>query len=150
MNKGLEALEIVKEECSYTFGQTANGDRVRENLSIIEKELKDHEYWQKFVKCYGDVKLEDLQRFIHNGWVYDQHGYMEEHALNIIKNKHVDVYKLFYAKNVDEYNVEVDLYRQLKKEEFMLLKKILEGKKLTEEEDKEIKDFLLSKNGENW
>lgn len=40
MSKGLEAYKIVKEECGFAFGGTANGDRVRENLPIIEKELK--------------------------------------------------------------------------------------------------------------
>lgn len=40
MSEGLKAYKIVAEECSFAFGQTANGDRVRENLPIIEKELK--------------------------------------------------------------------------------------------------------------
>lgn len=45
---GLEAYEIVKEECRYAFGQTANGDRVRESLPIIEKELKAFEIIKRY------------------------------------------------------------------------------------------------------
>lgn len=46
-------------------------------------------------------------------------------VLEILKSKQVDVYKLFYAKNVYEYNVEVELDGHLTKTEFNLLKEWL-------------------------
>ena len=46
-------------------------------------------------------------------------------VLEILKNKQVDVYKLFYSKNVYEYNVEVELDRHLTKTEFNLIKEWL-------------------------
>lgn len=119
MSKGLEALGKIK-ECLFWSDEGLN------DIAIIEKELKDYEYWSSFVKCYGDVKAEDLQRFIHNGWVYDQTGYKKDKALKIIKDKAVSMAILFQSTNVEEYNHCKNLLAfDLTQEEYDFLKEVL-------------------------
>lgn len=124
MSKGLEELEKLGNE--YPSEGDTLWSQYSERFSIIEKELKDYEYWSSFVKCYGDVKAEDLQRFIHNGWVYDQTGYKKDKALKIIKDKAVSMAIFIQSTNVEEYNYCKNLLAfDLTQEEYDFLKEVL-------------------------
>ena len=98
---GLEALEIVKYECGFAFGGTANGDRVRESLPVIEKELKALE----IIKA----KKVDVDTFIF---------YTKQHNLNdewVLRS-----YNDWVAGN------EINLRKKiLTKDEFDLLKEVM-------------------------
>lgn len=120
MSKGLEELEKIK-----TWFFTHNLEELCD-LETIEKELREYEYWSSFVMCYGDIKAEDLQRFIHNGWVYDRTGYKKDKAFEIIKEKKVDMVRLSVAierNDLSYYNYYC--YEALTEEEYNLLKEVL-------------------------
>ena len=120
MSKGLEAYEIVKEECGYAFGQTANGDRVRKNLPIIEKELKEGE---------KDHELKETQ-----GHYYDIQfkKSKKEKAFDIISKKGIIVNGLIKSKDLEEYNIlclNHGMTELLTQEEYDLLKEVLINEK---------------------
>ena len=128
MSEGLTPVEVSKELKDFVLEFVKNGlDRrfVIGSFNILEKALKDYEYWSSFVKWYGDVKAEDLQRIIHNGWVYDQTGYKKDKAFDIIKEKLVDIDLFSYCANKSMYNNRVNVGKQLTDEEYDLLKEVL-------------------------
>lgn len=137
MSQGLDALHHpriksaqvdISVEGKLGIGYMSFGDT--KQYAAIENELKEYEYWSNLVKCYGDVKTEDLQRFIHNGWVYDQSGYKKDKALEIIKNKDVNVF-LFKECCVNKwkmpysYNQSFNKRKQLTEEEYDILREVL-------------------------
>ena len=142
MNEGLEAYEIVKEECGYAFGGTANGDRVRKSLPIIEKELKegekDHELKVEICEYFG---LDDLFPYNDNSKIMEKlketqsHYYdiqfkksKKEKAFDIISKKGIIVNGLIKSKDLEEYNIlclNHGMTELLTQEEYDLLKEVL-------------------------
>ena len=132
MSEGLEALHHpriksakvdISLEGKHGIAYMFFGDT--KQYAAIENELKDYDYWVNFVKCYGDVKAEDLRRFIHNGWVWEQSGYKKDKALEIIVNKKVDVDRLSDAiqrNDLSYYNYYC--YELLTEEEYDLLQEV--------------------------
>ena len=142
MDKGLEALKIIKEECSFAFGGTANGDRVRENLPIIENELNDNYFYKHMISkiCnFMGLKInpfEDLVKteneiidwICNNGLTIDNEKKLK--ALEIIKNNKVDVNMIV---NSDTYIDYIQLFTReenfnkimILEEEFYVLKEVL-------------------------
>lgn len=119
MSKGVELFNHYKYEI-LSWTQISE-----EDLDIIEQALKDYDYWVSFVKCYGDIKAEDLQRFIHNGWAYEQSGYKKDKAFDVIKEKKVNVTILMGCDSLEEYNKHPLSWKKLTQEEWDLLKEVL-------------------------
>lgn len=108
-----KALEIVKEECSYAFGGTANGDRVRENLHIIEQELKDgEEYRLKYSQINAALcKLREEKT-------------KKEQAFDIIIAKCVHPLTFGMSSDCEDYNKIVCDSKKLTQEEYDLIKEL--------------------------
>ena len=128
MIKGLEALEVIEEECSFAFGQTANGDRVRENLSIIKEEFKEYEELQKVLddfRIYNTMNLISTLKTIN--YLETRHVLTAKKtkALEIIKEKDVSPIDIRCCETVEQYNVKENGFIRLTKEEFNLLKEVL-------------------------
>lgn len=156
MSEGLEAYEIVKEECGYAFGQTANGDRVRKNLPIIEKELKegekDHELKVEICEYFG---LDNLFPYNDNSKIMEKlketqsHYYdiqfkksKKEKALDIISEKNVATTMIKQTQSVREYNVFAYDFLQIKRVDEEKYK--LSPQPLTPEEYDLLKEVLIN------
>ena len=146
MSEGLEALHHpriksakvdISAEGKHGIAYMFFGDT--KQYAAIENELKEYEYWSNLVKCYGDIKAEDLRRFIHNGWAWEQSGYKKDKAFDIIKTKKVDVCSFinYFVEHNDPYEtyvlyfenpIEIDYgvisEELLTEEEFDLLKEV--------------------------
>ena len=128
MNKGLEALEVIEKECSFAFGQTANGDRVRENLSIIKEEFKEYEELQQVLDDFGIYNTMNLIGTLKTlDYLEKRHVLTAKktRALEIIKEKDVSPIDIRCCETVEQYNVKENGFIRLTKEEFDLLKEVL-------------------------
>ena len=106
----LEALNNIK---NLFIGSPINPTQ---QLEIIETSLKDTE---KLKKCYKN-ELKNVSYYNYLAVKYKK-------ALEIIKEKRVDVALLFYVSNADMYNKAKQFYNhhKLTQEEFELLKEVL-------------------------
>lgn len=129
MSKELEAFERIKNHTlSYTGGfyktLTDSREKEIEDLDIIESALKRNIELEKelcFVKTMEDLTIEAIKD-------------KKLKALEIIKNKVVDMDLLFHSDILQDYNEQVpqyvfgsemDIDRCLTQEEFDLLKEVL-------------------------
>ena len=122
--KPLEALERIRELRQEYASKMPS---IEEELSIIETELKRLE----------ELEIENSKQFKEK-WVQDNLAMTFElnvaneklKALEIIKEKRVDVKCLFFSNSLEEYNGTInqrDLYLELTQAEFDLLKEWLNG-----------------------
>ena len=102
MSKGLEALQRINE--NVTVVTYENFD---EDISIIEKELKDKE---------------ELETMYSNCVI---NGAKQKKALEIIKEKRVNIDYLRDCKTLEDYNNILIEKLQLTQEEYDLLKEVL-------------------------
>ena len=118
MSKELEALEVSKQLKDFVLEFVKNGlDRrfIHGSFDIIETALKDYERRLKLAKEYEDVNKVGKRL----------------KALEIIKEKKVNVNLLFISEDVNQYNFYINANvfqwetRTLTKEEYDFLKEVL-------------------------
>ena len=103
--KGLEALERLKKGVDTNLWDGNEYD----DLDLIEKELKGYE---RMLKVFGLKELANTENKLK--------------ALEIIKNKRVNILWFIICNNINEYNNNVHWENaQLTQEEFNLLKEVL-------------------------
>ena len=126
MTKGLDLIKRQQPEIidGFPTGNIYIGV-TKEELTELEDKLKDYDYWVNLVKCYGDIKAEDLRRFIHNGWAWEQSGYKKDKALEIIKEKKVNLEYLKCCENYEQYKTICSYWDEISEQEFDLLKEVL-------------------------
>ena len=141
MSKGLEKLKDIKQLLSLNqYGGDKDKQVVNDELYTIEKELKDYYEIKEIAKRYKwdditseifnvetDKKYRDL---FDSAIVNIQEDYRKARALEIIKNKRVNVGYLIIPATLEEYNELVTgsiagKDRQLTQEEYELLKEVL-------------------------
>ena len=141
MSKGLEELKDIKQLLSLNqYGGDKDKQVVNDELYTIEKELKDYYEIKEIAKRYKwdditseifnvetDKKYRDL---FDSAIVNIQEDYRKARALEIIKNKRVNVGYLIIPATLEEYNELVTgsiagKDRQLTQEEYELLKEVL-------------------------
>lgn len=109
MSKGLEAFERISNHIEVSFDYSSD-----EDLSIIEKELKrleDLEYaFSSLVKAFNSLSKDNEK---------------ELKALEIIREKRVQVGDLLYSPDLESYNKERYRLYQLTQEEYDLLKEVM-------------------------
>ena len=121
MSKELEALErlyihLEDDDLSYAWSEQAKEDK-----KIVKQALKDYE----------NLKLSLFPHPQKNGEEYRQNAIKRLLALEIIKEKQVDIYLLCTCNSVDEYNSMFEHRfgsydeRALTQEEYDLLKEVL-------------------------
>lgn len=141
MSKGLEKLKDIKQLLSLNqYGGDKDKQVVNDELYTIEKELKDYYEIKEIAKRYKwdditseifnvetDKKYRDL---FDSAIVNIQEDYRKARALEIIKNKRVNVGYLIIPATLEEYNELVTgsiagKDRQLTQAEYDLLKEVL-------------------------
>ena len=113
MSKGLEALERVrKSHCvaSMVMQLQHEDTETIKALDIIEKELKDYENLKLKHRSMQDEVLNDFKKL---------------KALEIIKEKGVNLYKLKMCDSVEEYNKLRNSDLPLSQKEYDILKEVL-------------------------
>lgn len=134
-------LEVSKQLKDFVLEVVKNGlDRmfINGSFDIIEKTLKDYEeLTNKPVMLYGRThgKTQALIDTVCKNYKDVKITNLEDEkklkALEIIKNKMVDIHNLIYSSNVEEYNKFAMNYNQelcntlLTQEEYELLKEVL-------------------------
>ena len=111
MNKGLEALKELRKYGNATVNYCSY---LNEQCDIVEKELKEKEELEK-----------DLKQVMSDYQELGSRCEKEFKALEIIKEKRVDIGWLIRSKNCSKYNLGVGESQALKKEEYDLLKEVL-------------------------
>ena len=132
MSKGLEALGKLTSSQNLTMYEQ------NECLKIIEEELKEYEMMKQtqFIVVDKEISDDDLEKLKNQGILvdnldevkplFDEETKKKLKAFEIIKNKMVDVGKLFYCyESLEEYNKWVSEKDKLTQEEFDLLKEEL-------------------------
>ena len=120
MSKGLETLKELK------LKHTDNGSQRRFNA--IEKELKEKAKFDAFMKRYNIDSVEELDTFFNehlNNDIDKCSKCKELKALEVIKEKRVDIGWLIRSENCSKYNLGVGSSQALKKQEYNLLKEVL-------------------------
>lgn len=112
MSKELEALEKIKDIIREDAEDIDNPTLLSNEINIIETALKDHE---KITG--GDFHIEPINVHIENQ--------KKIKALEIIKEKEVDVFIFLHSGDLETYNDIVEDNRKLTQEEYYLLKEIL-------------------------
>ena len=105
---------------------------------IIERDLKDYNQIQEWMKKYEIKDLFGLLHYIHNGWWFDKKGEKVFEAFQIIKEKRVDVNAVLYYLKTEVTNDQVchwynlciidvneEEERILEEEDVALLKEVL-------------------------
>ena len=107
----LQALEKIKQARYFVdFELDAKvSEDYKKELDIIETALKDYKRRLALAKEYKDTD-NVAKRLL---------------ALEIIKDKRVDVQALFYSSNYDDYNKHYVHYEDLTQDEYDLLKEVL-------------------------
>ena len=123
MSKELEALENIKH---YDTRVGLHED----DYKIIETALKDYEHSQQQRELYFKQakELKELYKEeLKNTAYYNNLALKYKKALEIIKEKEVDIGWLKRAKDLHEYNsgMGINSYSALNQEEYELLKEIL-------------------------
>ena len=119
MSKGLDALKRYRD-----IPTTMDYD-------IIEQELEAYQEIQTYMQQYEISEIEELRRTLHNDWVIRQKFKTDTanvaKALEIIKEKRVDVAELVVSCDLKAYNYLFRLVEkwQLTQEEYDLLKEVL-------------------------
>lgn len=135
MNKSLEALERLRN----TLLAEGYWQDILQDVSIIEKELKEHEKYKYFIQeicryvgldnLFPYDNLEEIEKEIKT-MADNAHWYIankNQKALEIIKRKVVLIDVLVDSENANDYNefVSKSKDRHLTQEEYDLLKKVL-------------------------
>ena len=108
MNKGLEALEKIRDCVAWCAYDGKEVGVYESSFNIIEEELKENEY----------LKTELLGQ--------SQELNVKNKALEIIKEKGLDIRELMYSYSLYEYNTCKPIhFEPLTQEEFNLLKEVL-------------------------
>ena len=121
MSKGLEALNRIRVGCLtvWDFENATN---------VIEKELKEKAKFDALLKRYNLEDVEELDAFFNehlNNDIDKCSKCREIKALEIIKEKRVDIGWLIRSQNYSKYNLGVGSSQALKKNEYDLLKEVL-------------------------
>lgn len=138
MSKGLEALERYVENA--WFDEDSEYYLTAEHLDdyhIIKKELKEYreikeiakQYdWENITKEIFNVNADKKYRDLFNSAIVNiQNDYRKARALEIIKEKRVDVARLLVSNSLEQYNNfdKRDILIILTQEEYDLLKEVL-------------------------
>lgn len=134
MNKGLEALKRIKmleiscDRESYDLRPITKTHK--EDLSTIEKELKEKAKFDAFMKRYNIDSVEELDTFFNehlNNDIDKCSKCKELKALEIIKEKGIILQFIKETYTVEQYNAGVfgTLVKPLTQEEYTLLKEVL-------------------------
>lgn len=126
MNKGLEALERIKDIANEVVQDIDNPRYLVNELDIIEKELK------RLEELELENKMEHTLRIRLENIVYEK-----SEALRIIKEKRVDFGILPYCLDLETYNNAIVVngnewtdYKPLTQDEFDLLKGLFNEEKM--------------------
>ena len=98
MSKGLDALHHPRIK-SAKIDISAEGKHGiaymffddTKQYAAIEKELTEYDLLKEHANKYEANNLDEIMRLIHNGWVYERKESKQEKALEIIKEKKVNV-----------------------------------------------------------
>lgn len=120
MSRGSDKLQIIRNIYHSEYGEDISMDK---DLDIIEKELKEKETFEELVNMDLDLfmKAVDIKGLIEDYQKFKQ-------ALEIIKNKRVDVDLLTQSVCAMQYNEEIENHffkKRLTREEFDFLKEVL-------------------------
>ena len=140
MSKELEALERLFCAGRLDLDYVLNGKQ-NQDYKIIETALKDYELMKQPKIIFTDKKIsdDDLEKFKNLGVIvgnleqskieplFDNETQKKLKALEIIKEKKIDLDLLKISDDLDDYNFMCDMcYKNiLTKEEYDLLKKVL-------------------------
>ena len=117
MSKGLEVLENLDklEECAYVMNDLTMSNWI--DLANSESELDE-----KIVSGVEEIKLE-----LFKGKQVLIKAQEQEKVLKVMKDKWVNVAVLIHSKTVEEYNNNAHTPYNLTKEEYELLKEVLDN-----------------------
>ena len=140
MNKELEALEVIKHTTDLDRPNELNG--YKEELDLIEtalKRLEGYENHTTFTMVYQINALwdenEELRKRLNEMYELQEKYYLDQRklqALEIIKEKEVNVFIFLHSGDLETYNDMVEENRKLTQEEYNLLKEVLEDESKVE------------------
>lgn len=133
----LEALErLMKDYYEMCLDTGNNDDEYQKNnltseYHIIEAALKDYEYLDNFIaRLKKKYSIDDLDYLEHIVNLFTKYLIVKKlKALEIIKEKRVEIRVIFHTTNAMEYNEKTRQYYDcmpLAQEEYQLLKEVLE------------------------
>ena len=109
-NKFLEYVDTPTKMHLMTFGDEKGLERYRVLRTQIETALKEYEGAKNHIKALNEERIENSLKL---------------KALEIIKEKRVNVQALFYSSSCEDYNKHYTHYEDLTQEEYNLLKEVL-------------------------
>lgn len=140
MNKELEALEEIKRlykwYTKYAYDAELDKEEIH-SFAIIETALKEYEMMKQTKIIVADKKIsdDDLEKLMNQGMLtdlqceikplFDEETQKKLKALEIIKEKEVDMFIFLHSGDLETYNDMVEDNRKLTQEEFNLLREVL-------------------------
>lgn len=124
MSKELKALEELFDAIVDEYSGCEIMIKFQKDKNIIETALKENQDIQSCFEDYG-LSIKDIRKVCVSYKQREKH----EKALEIIKEKHVDCFKLIAifrtSNNLEHYNQNYGCDWQLTQEEYNLLKEVL-------------------------